>query len=58
VAADFARQLFGLTKPIEHDGCINPLPSPTELSDQWKRRNAEAVASSFLPGGMLHFDVN
>jgi FkbM family methyltransferase len=58
--ADFARQLFGLTDAIdaiEHDGRLNPVRSPTELTDLWERRNAEAVASNFLPDGMLHFDL-
>ena len=28
-----------------------------ELLDLWRIRNAAAVASNFLPDGMLHFDL-
>jgi len=58
--ADFARQLFDLTDAIdviEHDGRITRIDSPGALTDLWARKNAEAVATGFLPDGMLHFDL-
>jgi len=58
--AQFADQLFGLTdriEAIEHDGRINEVRSPAELLTLWERKNAEAVATNFLPDGMRHFDL-
>jgi len=58
--AQFADQLFGLTdriEAIEHDGRVNEVRAPAELLDLWERKNAEAVATNFLPDGMLHFDL-
>lgn len=58
--AQFAEQLFGLTdkiEAIEHDGRINEVRTAAALLDLWDRKNAEAVATSFLPDGMLHFDL-
>jgi len=31
--------------------------TPAELLGLWERKNAEAVAANFLPGGMLHFNL-
>ena len=56
----FADQLFELTDridAIEHDGRVNEVRTPAELLGLWDRKNAEAVATNFLPDGMLHFDL-
>ena len=58
--ASFADQLFrhaqGLDV-IEHDGARCAVESGGALMELWETRNEEAVASGFLPDGMVHFDV-
>ncbi len=56
----FAEQLFQLTpqlEVIEHDGTRNSVSGGEALIQLWEDRNKKAVASGFLPDGMLHFDV-
>ena len=58
--AQFAEQLFGLTDTIdaiEHDGRVTNVRTPGALIELWERKNAEAVATNFLPDGMVHFDL-
>jgi FkbM family methyltransferase len=58
--AQFAEQLFDLTDTIdaiEHDGRARTVRTSTELLSLWEQKNAEAVATNFLPDGMLHFDL-
>ena len=58
--AAFAAQLFALTPEvtaIEHDGRETVLRSAAALASFWEERNANAVATGFLPDGMLHLDL-
>jgi hypothetical protein len=42
---------------IEHDGTRHQVTAPNGLMDMWSRKNEEAVATGFLPDGMIHFDL-
>lgn len=57
---DFAEQVFALAPEvtaIEHDGRETRLGAAGELSAFWRDCNARAVATGFLPDGMVHLDL-
>jgi FkbM family methyltransferase len=58
--ASFADQIFDLTSDveiIEHSGRRYSVDSAAKLMSSWATANRDAVSSSLLPDGMLHFDL-
>ncbi len=57
---DFAAQLFALAPEvtaIEHDGRETRFGAAADLGAFWRHCNARAVATGFLPDGMVHLDL-